>query len=788
MPRPSLALLLALGLLALPAPASADDPKPEGKPGNGEKTEAPADAPAEKPKEKEAPATVVAEKGPFVVWVEAAGTLEPVGATEVRVELDAYGGELEIVEVAPPGPVRKGELLVRFDPEKLDEQLSAAEKDGAIATQALAKQEEEAKRAEEGARLGMERAVVEKTRADQSLEQFTKVDRPLRTKEAEHRLQGTRDNIQDQEEELDQLRKMYQADDLVEGTEEIVMRRSERSLSRSKTWLGYQTTRNKTLLEVELPREQETLELEAKKEAFELDRLRATQTPALAQARLELEKARLAAERGSKALAKLRADRERLTLLSPADGFAVPGAFAKGKWTALDDATRALKKGETVRAKQVLWTVVQPGSVLVRASVPEASLLSVQVGQPAEVTLGVQPDRKLEARVARVARTSSDGNFEVHLDLAAKDERWMPGWSAKSRDPHDRARGRGHGPRGERDVGRRQALRPRRRRGRRDAARGLGRRDERRTDGDRLRPRGRRARAEVPAQEEGRKEGRGVEGQVTARRPRRPLATATFAAAMLLAALAPGSVPARAAPPSAAEKGHPAPDLATAIDRGVAHLVASQRKDGSWGSTASNLWDIYAPVPGSFHAFQSAVTALATSALVEVGEGKPGVGRGRAPRRDVAAGEPRQGAARRPRHDLQRLDARLRARGVRAAPAGRTPTPRGRRRCREARSRWTSSPLRVRRTAAGATTTSTARSASPGPSPRRSRRRPRSSRSNGARRRASRSRSASSTAASRSSRRCAKPDGSYAYSWDHLYWPQGGINKIKGSLGRTSVC
>jgi hypothetical protein len=33
-----------------------------------------------------------------------------------------------------------------------------------------------------------------------------------------------------------------------------------------------------------------------------------------------------------------------------------------------------------------------------------------------------------------------------------------------------------------------------------------------------------------------------------------------------------------------------------------------------------------------------------------------------------------------------------------------------------------------------------------------------------------------------------KPDGSYAYSWDHLYWPQGGINKIKGSLGRTSVC
>jgi hypothetical protein len=61
-----------------------------------------------------------------------------------------------------------------------------------------------------------------------------------------------------------------------------------------------------------------------------------------------------------------------------------------------------------------------------------------------------------------------------------------------------------------------------------------------------------------------------------------------------------------------------------AIRRGVAYLVGAQRKDGSWGSTASNLWDIYAPVPGSFHAFQSAVTGLAVSALLEVGGEEPG--------------------------------------------------------------------------------------------------------------------------------------------------------------------
>jgi multidrug resistance efflux pump len=427
MPRILLVLLLTVAACSLCAPGSADEPKAEDKDAKPEKGDG-------KPeKEKEPPATVAAEKGPFVVWVETQGTLEPVGAVEVKVEMDAYGGELEVLESAAPGPVKKGDVLVRFDAEKLEEHWAAAEKDAAIAREALARQEEEAKRAEEGARLAMEKAVTEKARADQALQHFTNVDRALRTKEAEHRLQGSRDNIQDQEEELEQLRKMYSADDLVEGTEEIVMRRSERSLGRSKAWLGYQLIRNKTLLEIELPREQESLEQAAEKEAFELDRLKATQPPALAQGRLELEKARLAVERQSKTLAKLRADREKLLVVAPADGIAVPGAFAKGKWSGVEDATRALRKGETVRSKQVLWTIVQPGAVVVRTSVPEASLLSVQAGQSAEATLGVQGDRKVEAKVTRVARVSSDGNFEVNLELLARDERWMPGYAVKAK-------------------------------------------------------------------------------------------------------------------------------------------------------------------------------------------------------------------------------------------------------------------------------------------------------------------------------------------------------------------
>jgi hypothetical protein len=58
----------------------------------------------------------------------------------------------------------------------------------------------------------------------------------------------------------------------------------------------------------------------------------------------------------------------------------------------------------------------------------------------------------------------------------------------------------------------------------------------------------------------------------------------------------------------------------------VAFLLKDQNKSGSWG-TAQRTKDlnIYAPVPGSHHAFRTAVTALCVAALIEVNDGTEAV-------------------------------------------------------------------------------------------------------------------------------------------------------------------
>lgn len=59
-------------------------------------------------------------------------------------------------------------------------------------------------------------------------------------------------------------------------------------------------------------------------------------------------------------------------------------------------------------------------------------------------------------------------------------------------------------------------------------------------------------------------------------------------------------------------------EIIASIDRGARFLIATQNPDGSFGSHVSKrTGEIFAPMPGSHHAFRAATTALSISALLE---------------------------------------------------------------------------------------------------------------------------------------------------------------------------
>ena len=79
--------------------------------------------------------------------------------------------------------------------------------------------------------------------------------------------------------------------------------------------------------------------------------------------------------------------------------------------------------------------------------------------------------------------------------------------------------------------------------------------------------------------------------------------------------------------PVAQESHRPAPadpvsseDLEKVIARGVDYLCRTQNADGSWGSPRWTGGVDHDPIPGAFHSFDTAVTALCLEALLGVGD------------------------------------------------------------------------------------------------------------------------------------------------------------------------
>lgn len=384
-----------------------------------------------KDKKKDPPKTVKVVRRPFTETVETSGALVPRQAIEVAYEPEVYGGALKIVTAAKPGPVVVGQELVRFDDEPITRDIADGERDLFIARARLEKQHVDLGFRKKSVEMQRAKLVRSLERAERAQKLFLEVHKPTRIAQSVHNLEGAEHRIKDQVEELQQLERMYEADDLTEETEEIVIRRARRSLARSRKSLDWQRKRHELFLEVTLLQEQQDHEIGVERRRHDLRSWEATAGPDLRRAEVELEKARIGFERQEKRLRDLRADRDALRVRAPADGYAVPGAFQGTGWKDLAGMQRVLVPEGRVKARQVLYTIIHPGNVGVQTSVGEGDVLRVKSGQKAVVRPGVDKDLALDAVVLEVLRVASGGKYAVTLDLAKTDKGLMPGQSCK---------------------------------------------------------------------------------------------------------------------------------------------------------------------------------------------------------------------------------------------------------------------------------------------------------------------------------------------------------------------
>ena len=379
-----------------------------------------------------APETVTAEARPLVVFEKIQGVIESPNYAEI--ELDSNGwADFEISYVIPQGvPVEKGEQLVAFDTEGIEKALRDMQLSHQDLVMDLAAKKLSAEQAVKRFDLGRSIAERSMKNARDDYQYYLDVERPQRLKDLDYSLKMAEYSLEYSREELDQLMQMYNEDELTEESEQIVLKRAQRSVESAERSLERRVESTNQSRNVEIPREDFDQKNALDQQALDFAKTMLELPNEKEKAATALQKAEIALKEGSQKLQELTEDKELMVISAPMAGIIYYGRCVDGKWSGVSGtAARTLEMGKKIPAKKIVMTIIDPSSLVIRASLSEEKLSRVNVGDVGRAVM--KSDNKIVVPLKLVwidKVPSGAGTFGClfsPVDFDNKEEKVLPG-------------------------------------------------------------------------------------------------------------------------------------------------------------------------------------------------------------------------------------------------------------------------------------------------------------------------------------------------------------------------
>ena len=368
-----------------------------------------------KAKEPETPAVVKLDG----VFESPAAVAVKLGTQEIKSAV--------IERVIPHGTqVEQGRNVVRFETEEIDRRIRDAEVESRLAEVGLRETEfkhEQFLRSQELERAAAERA---RRRAQEDHDRFVRVDRDYQVKSAEFSLINAKASLENAQEELDQLEKMYRQDDLTEESEEIVLKRARQAVENARFRLEGSELQTELAIERTIPRAGIDQDDKLARAELSFETTRRELDFAQKRRQLELDKERHKFADQERKLNELREERKRLVIAAPKAGIVFHGGLTRG---AIGDKPSTLEPGKSVTADEVVLTIVPAKPLQVRLAVPEANAASIREGMRVRVIPAALPDQSFEGKVKSLSSVPyAAGKFDcvVSVRLGKSDATIVP--------------------------------------------------------------------------------------------------------------------------------------------------------------------------------------------------------------------------------------------------------------------------------------------------------------------------------------------------------------------------
>jgi len=359
----------------------------------------------------------------FRIEVGLSGIFEAERKSEVVLRPQAWTSYIVERAVEPGARVRKGEPLLVFRTEKIDEEIAVLKAAIEISRLGLEIASDDHRWAKESMPLDLAAALRAREQAHEDLKHLLEVDGPLSERSSRNSVKNAQFSLEYASEELRQLEKMYKADDLTEDTEEIILTRARRDVEQARFSLEATTVRSEHALKTDLPRRKDAALENARRQEIALEKITTGAPKQETKRRLDLLKQRSDLEKEERRLEKLLSDREGMTVPSPQDGIVYYGRFNRGKWLDAPGLLEELKPGNAVQTPKAVLTVVEARPLWVRADVAEKDLSLVRAGVGGKAAAASLPGLSLSARVERVsAAPVAPGIFDARIAVELPEE------------------------------------------------------------------------------------------------------------------------------------------------------------------------------------------------------------------------------------------------------------------------------------------------------------------------------------------------------------------------------
>jgi len=325
-------------------------------------------------------------------------------------------------------------VLFKFDDKKINEAISDLELEQRLSELAILRAEEELPRMEKSLKMDFDDAERGNREAKEDFARYNEIDRPMFVKSAEFMLKYYNFNLDYEKDELEQLEKMYKADDLTEDTEEIVLKRQRNSVEFAEFSLENANINSEEMLKIRIPRMDIQIKNSLERAALALARAQTALSLDLNRARYEQEQRKKARTKSLDRHAKLLADRDLMEIKSSADGLVFYGQEANGRWAETPTLINKYKPHSNVSPGSILATIVEQRPLYITSQVDEAKRPDVTDGQKAKVALPAEGTDRVPGDVKSISPIPvAPGKFEINFNIEQdKIPDWIvPGMSCK---------------------------------------------------------------------------------------------------------------------------------------------------------------------------------------------------------------------------------------------------------------------------------------------------------------------------------------------------------------------